>query len=59
VTLGFVPEEIVKTAGQINADLIVMGVNESSAARAAAHLYWSTAHYVVCEATCPVLTIKG
>jgi nucleotide-binding universal stress UspA family protein len=59
VTLGFVPEEIVKAAGEANADLIVMGVNASSTARAAAHLYWSTAHHVVCEAKCPVLTIRG
>jgi len=57
--LGFVPEGIVETAGKIKADVIVMGVNASSAARAAAHLYWSTAHDVVCEAMCPVLTIRG
>jgi len=59
VTFGFVPEGIVKTAGEIKADLIVMGVNSSSAARAASHLYWSIAHYVVCESMCPVLTIRG
>jgi nucleotide-binding universal stress UspA family protein len=59
VTFGFVPEGIVKTASHVKADVIVMGVNSSSAARAAAHLYWSIAHYVVCEAMCPVLTIRG
>jgi nucleotide-binding universal stress UspA family protein len=59
VKFGFVPEGIVSTAGEIKADLIVMGINKSSAARAAAHLYWSTAHHVVCEALCPVLTIRG
>jgi len=58
-TFGFVPEEIVKTAGTIEASVIVMGVNASSTARAAAHLYWSTAHHVVCEAMCPVLTVRG
>ena len=58
-TFGFVPGGIVSTSGEINADLIVMGINASSAAHAAAHLYWSTAHHVVCEAMCPVLAIKG
>jgi len=50
----FVPEGIVETAAKINADPIVMGVNSIGKAH-----YWSTAHHVVREAVCPVLTIRG
>jgi nucleotide-binding universal stress UspA family protein len=59
VDFDFAPDSIVKIASVIKADLIVMGVNQSASARAAAHLPWAIAHEVVCHAICPVLTVKG
>jgi nucleotide-binding universal stress UspA family protein len=59
VEFDFVPDSIVKIAGDAQADLIVMGVNQSAWARASAHLPWATAHEVVCHARCPVLTVRS
>jgi len=59
VDFDFAPDAIVKIAADSRADLIVMGVNQSASARAAAHLPWATAHEVVCHAKCPVLTVRS
>jgi nucleotide-binding universal stress UspA family protein len=59
VEFDFAPEAIVKIATDSQADLIVMGVNQSAWARASAHLPWATAHEVVCHARCPVLTVRS
>lgn len=59
VEFDFAPDAIVKTAAALQADLIVMGVNQSAWARASAHLPWATAHEVVCHARCPVLTVRS
>ncbi|HUK25499.1 MAG TPA: universal stress protein [Terriglobales bacterium] len=61
VELAQMPEAILKTAFDRNADLIVMGVKAVSPgqARAAAHVPWPTAHEVVCHAECPVITVRG
>ncbi len=59
VDFDFAPDSIVKIASIIQADLIVMGVNQSSSARAAAHMPWAIAHEVVCHAPCPVLTVRS
>ena len=48
---------IVGVARRDNASLIVMGVNPHSAF-AATHLPWATAHRVICDAHCPVLTVR-
>jgi nucleotide-binding universal stress UspA family protein len=55
------PEGIIDFAEQRNVDLIVMGVKESSgtAPRIAAHMPWAIAYAVVCQAECPVLTIRA
>ena len=45
--------------GRSNIDLIVMGANRVSSARTAAHTPWAVAHSVICEAKCPVLTVRG
>lgn len=58
--VGFdsVAREIVKNAADSRTDLIVMGVNRAAFARASAHLPWATAYEVVCQAKCPVLTVR-
>ncbi|HUJ94228.1 MAG TPA: universal stress protein [Terriglobales bacterium] len=51
---------ILKMAAQRNADLIVLGVRPPDGhLTAATHFPWRTAHKVVAEARCPVLTIRG
>jgi nucleotide-binding universal stress UspA family protein len=40
-------------------DLIVMGAHRVSYARTAAHMPGAVAHHVICEARCPVLTVRG
>ena len=61
VACSFIPEGILKTAFEKEADLIVMGVSQSSAMMAAlkSHIPWTTAHEVVRNATCPVLTVRA
>jgi len=58
IEFDFVPDTIAKVAGQSNADLIVMGVNQSAWTRVSTHLPWAIAHEVVCHAKCPVLTVR-
>jgi nucleotide-binding universal stress UspA family protein len=61
VNFELMPEGILKTAAEKQADLIVMGVRKATPtlARAAAHVPWATAHEVVCRAHCPVITVRG
>lgn len=54
---GSTAHEIVDTAEEIHADLIIMGEVGYSAIKSA--LFGSTAYRVVKEAHCPVLTMKG
>jgi nucleotide-binding universal stress UspA family protein len=57
VDTGLPASTILRVAHEQNASLIVMGVNPSSAF-AATHLPWATAHRVIFEAHCPVLTVR-
>jgi nucleotide-binding universal stress UspA family protein len=60
VGMDFLPEGILYTATAHNVDLIVMGANNQKAsARVAAHIPWAFVHQVLCEAKCPVLTVRG
>lgn len=59
VGADFLAEGILTAAGKFKVDLIVMGANRSSFARAAAHIPWTALHEVVSGALCPVLTIAG
>jgi len=52
---GSVPQSILKTAAESEADLIVLGARP---ANHSTHLPWSTVHQVVAYATCPVLTVR-
>lgn len=57
VEVGIADEVIVRVARAQNASLIVMGLHAQSVF-AATHLPWSTAHRVVCDAHCPVMTVR-
>jgi nucleotide-binding universal stress UspA family protein len=52
---GSVPQGILNTAAERDADLIVLGAH---LAHRSTHLPWSTVHEVVAHATCPVLTVR-
>lgn len=52
-------ELILSVAENKQADLIVMGAHRASAHSVAAHLPWATASAVVCQAPCPVLTVRS
>ncbi len=57
---GAAAEKILQVARQRNADLIVLGVRPPSGVPGAAtHLPIATAHKVVSQATCPVLTVRN
>ncbi|HKH98102.1 MAG TPA: universal stress protein [Candidatus Sulfotelmatobacter sp.] len=51
-------ERILKTAGDRESDLIVLGAR-AKAEVGSTHLPWSTAHQVIAHAHCPVLTRHG
>ena len=55
VCQGRSPEEILRFAGHVGSDLIVMGVHGSATHRL---FFGSTAHRVVRESSCPVLTVR-
>ena len=57
VRFEFPAEGILTLAREQNADLIVMGVHKGTAF-ASAHLPWAIAYEVVCDAHCPVLTVR-
>lgn len=61
VICHFVPDAILMAAFEEQADLIVMGVKKASARMAPlkSHIPWTTAHEVVREAPCPVLTVRA
>ena len=54
---GPAPERILKVASEREADMIVLGAR-SSAEVGTSHFPWSSAHYVIAQAHCPVLTIR-
>jgi len=54
---GLGRERILKIAHDLDSDLIVLGAR-SHAEVGSSHLPWSTAHHVIAEAHCPVLTLK-
>jgi len=57
IEFGTPSEEILRAAADLRADLIVLGVRRS--ATFAGHLPPATAYTVVCQAHCPVLTVRG
>jgi nucleotide-binding universal stress UspA family protein len=55
---GVAQERILKIASEREVDMIVLGARSSQKA-GTTHLPWSTAHHVIAEAHCPVLTIRS
>ena len=58
VEFGRAAEEIVRTASEREADLIVLGARPAAEV-GTTHLPWSTAHQVIAGAHCPVLTLRA
>jgi len=56
---GDPPKFILREAADREADLLVLGAHPARARSSATHLPWSTAHQVIANATCPVLTVRG
>lgn len=54
---GSAPDCILKAAAEREADMIVLGAR-ASVEVGTTHLPWSTAHHVIAQANCPVLTIR-
>jgi len=59
VGMDFLPEGILCAAAEHQVDLIVMGANASASPRIASHIPWALTHHVICDACCPVLTVRG
>ena len=57
VEIGIPKVEIVRLADTRKAELIVMGCHSGGAP--STHLPWTTLHYVLEHAHCPVLTVRG
>jgi|BarGraIncu00222A_1022003.scaffolds.fasta_scaffold03345_5 nucleotide-binding universal stress UspA family protein len=57
VEFGIPEKEIVRLARTRKADLIVMGSHSGGVL--SRHLPWTTLHYVLQHARCPVLTVRG
>ncbi len=56
---GLAAGMILSIAESKRAGLIVMGAHRASLHSVAAHLPWATASTVVCQAPCPVLTVRS
>jgi nucleotide-binding universal stress UspA family protein len=59
VGTDFLAEGILDTAEARASELIVMGVNQTSSPRVAAHMPWDLMHEVIGRAKCPVLTVRN
>jgi nucleotide-binding universal stress UspA family protein len=59
VKFGEPAEQIVEVARQCGADLIVLGIRSGDRFGVATHVERTTAHHVVVNASCPVLTVRG
>lgn len=60
VEQGEAAEKILDVAGRTRADLIILGVKRPKLIEGAAtHLFNATAHKIVSNARCPVLTVRG
>jgi nucleotide-binding universal stress UspA family protein len=59
VETGTPAEAILETARARGADLVIMGAHHSATPHGSAHAPWRTVHRVICEAPCPVLTLRS
>lgn len=58
VEIGLPDQVIVEVARRQRASMIVLGLHAQSSEFLAEHLPWTTAHRVVCDAHCPVMTVR-
>jgi len=58
VGFDFVAEGILKVAEERQTDLIVMGANRPLSAKISAHALKAVSYEVICQSTCPVLTVS-
>lgn len=58
VEVGLPDQVILEVARRQQASMIVIGLHPHKSAFVAEHLPWTTAHYVVCNAHCPVMTVR-
>lgn len=56
---GPISERILETAEHLKVDLIIMGLRRSKYVEAASHVPWATAYEIVCDAGCPVVTVRS
>lgn len=59
IELGDPAKNILKIAGEREADLILLGAKPLEDRVGATHVPWTTAHQVIAHAPCPVLTIRN
>jgi nucleotide-binding universal stress UspA family protein len=59
VECGAAAERILSVAESKHAGLIVMGAHRASPHSVVSHLPWATVSTVVCQAPCPVLTVRS
>jgi nucleotide-binding universal stress UspA family protein len=57
IEFGNASERVLRVAAEREADIIMLGAH-SSAEVGTTHLPWASAHHVIAEAHCPVLTIR-
>jgi len=58
VNFGEPAEGILQAASKLDPEVIVLGLRCRSHVESRSHLPWSTAYDVVCNASCPVLTVR-
>jgi nucleotide-binding universal stress UspA family protein len=58
VVFDFTADGILKVADERQADLIVMGANRPLSAKISAHALKAVSYEVICQSTCPVLTVS-
>ncbi len=59
VKYGTPSEQILLASHALKADLIILGLHHREHIEVASHMPWHLAYQVVCDAQCPVLTIRN
>jgi len=59
VKYGIPSEQILLASHALKADLIILGLHHRGHIEVASHMPWHLAYKVVCDAHCPVLTIRN
>ena len=57
--VGEPAQKILQVVELSKADLVVLGVKRGRRALGVTHIPWTTAHKIIAEARCPVLTVRG